>query len=73
MADSKGVPGVIPSLEMRTLGSDSREDKPKRPYDAQDNVELTRTGKKPVLKVCSPCHLLTSFKASLADLFEAQF
>lgn len=60
MESSKGIQADISSLEMHTIGTgDDHEKQPKSP-NARDNVELTRTGKKPVLKVCGQYHLLAS-------------
>ena len=42
------------------MGSGDDQDKRTKPPNARDNVELTRTGKKPVLKVGSQYQLLAS-------------
>ena len=53
MAMSKGIVGAGVPLEMRTPGNNGAGDKQTKSHDVRDNVELTRTGKKPVLKVCA--------------------
>ena len=53
MAISKGIDGAGVSLEMRIPGNNGAGDKQTDSHDARDKVELTRTGKKPVLKVCA--------------------
>ena len=60
MAMSKGIVGAGAPLEMRTPGYNDAGDKQAKSHDARDKVELTRTGKKPVLKVCAVRQSLTS-------------
>ena len=61
MAMSKGIFGVGAPLEMRTPSNNGAGDEETKSHDARDKVELTRTGKKPVLKVCARLQLLTLF------------
>ena len=50
---SKEIVGAGAPSEMRTPGNNDAGDKETKSHDARDKVELTRTGKKPVLKVCA--------------------
>ena len=61
MAMSKGIFGAGEPLEMRIPGNNGAGDEEIKSLDARDKVELTRTGKKPVLKVCALQQLITVF------------
>ena len=63
--------GVHTSIELRRTGDDEGE--PPKSYNSQDNEILTRTGKKPVLKVRNTLQRLTLLLDSSAYNSQAQF
>lgn len=72
MESSKSIHADVSSLEMHTMGTGDNQDKQTKSPNARDNVELTRTGKKPVLKVCSQYQSLASSLFHWLIFLEAQ-